>query len=181
MIGHTLLSEIINEKEIFETSIILEQLNKGVIKALKQGEYADDAQNDGMVVSLLRINKETGEICFSGANNSVFVVSNRKLKEIEGDIYNIGGYFSQGPDVVYTSHKIEAEKGSMIYLFTDGYQDQFGGDDNTKFMASRFERLMAEISPKTIPEQLSELTGEFEGWMGNRKQMDDVLVFGIRL
>ncbi|MBN2682179.1 MAG: tetratricopeptide repeat protein [Bacteroidales bacterium] len=181
MIGHTLLSEIVNEKEIFEPSEILYNLNKGVIKALKQGENADDAQNDGMVISLLKIDKNSGEIFFAGANNSIFLIKNRILKQVEGDIFNIGGYFSQKEEVVYNTHKLEFDKGTMIYLFTDGYKDQFGGEDNSKYMASRFENLLVGLSNKSIKEQLSELSGEFDGWVGNSQQMDDVLVFGIRV
>ena len=127
------------------------------------------------------------EVQIACANQSVYIINNGKIKEIEGDIFSIGGgILSKKSGQSFKNHSITIEKGAMIYLFTDGYQDQFGGKSDSggkgnKFMIHRFKKLLLDIHPLEIPEQLSQISSVYESWKGNLKQVDDILVMGIRV
>ncbi|MDO9185889.1 MAG: SpoIIE family protein phosphatase, partial [Bacteroidia bacterium] len=99
---------------------------------------------------------------------------------LTGDIFSIGGMFGRS-DINFTSKKINIQKGSTIYLFTDGFVDQFGGEKNTKFLSSRFEQLLKSIQQHNLEEQHKKLIVSFDDWKGNNKQLDDVLVVGIKI
>ncbi len=180
MIGNTLLNEIINVKKIFVLSEILEKLNYGVISALKQDDDANYIQNDGMDISICCIDKEKNELQIASANQIAYLVNNKQIKLIESDIYSIGETFPNKTKISFTNHIIKIEKGTTIYLFTDGYRDQYGGKQDTKFMEYRFRELIFENSHHNMNEQLKILDNTFEMWKGKNSQIDDVLILGIR-
>ena len=181
MIGTTLLNEITSEKEEQKPSAILEKLNKGVITALKQNlDGNPDSQDDGMDITICMINPEEKSIQFSCANHVVYIVYNDVIEVVEGDICSIGGLFS-AEDKGYSNHEFKYKPGTCVYMFSDGYQDQFGGVNNKKFMATRFKDLLFEIRNLPMPEQLEKLNSTFEEWKGTHRQIDDVLVVGVKL
>lgn len=181
MIGTTLLNEISSEKPGQKPSAILEKLNKGVITALKQNKDGNpDSQDDGMDVTICAINPEEKSIQFSCANHIVYIVNNNTIDTIEGDICSIGGLFS-AEDKGYSNHEFKYKPGTIIYMFSDGYQDQFGGKHNKKFMATRFKELLFENRHLPLEEQREMLDKTFEDWKGSHRQIDDVLVIGIKL
>ncbi len=191
MIGNTLLNEIVNNKKVYSPAKILEELNTGVVYSLKQGPGQEGSQDDGMDISMCCIDNKSpdsnNEIQIACANQMVYLINNDKIKEIEGDIFSIGGgTLSKKSGQRFTNHSITIEKGTTIYLFTDGYQDQFGGESASggkgkKFMTQRFKKLLLDIHKLEMQEQLNQISSAYESWKGNLKQVDDILVMGIRV
>jgi len=159
---------------------ILQQLNKGVSKMLNQTSGELGTQDDGMDISICAINQSNGEIRFAGANQSLCLVDKTGAKVIEGDLYSIGGMFAR-KEFVYTEKILKGEKGAMVYLFTDGFQDQFGGKENKKYLSSHLTGLLGNIRESSMLEQRKKLETEFDTWKGNNDQIDDVLIVGIKL
>jgi len=181
MIGNTLLNEIIHEDKLFSPSQILEKLHEGVCFALKQGKDQEHSRDDGMDITVCCYDKEKNNLQISCANHQALIIRDGEPEVIEGDIYSIGGAFMDLPDVKYTDNTIDIEKGLTLYMFSDGYYDQFGGQDGSKYMVSRFKELLAKNSSLSMDEQQTSLEKEFEDWKGSNNQVDDVLVVGVRV
>ena len=179
MIGNTLLNEIVNEKGITKPSDILAELNTGIKKALHQNGQ-ETHSDDGMDLSLVSIDPEKRRLSFAGAKRPLYIASNGVLNEIKGNPHGIGG----GRKKIikkFTPHGYTLKKGDTFYFFSDGYIDQFGGEEDEKFMIERFEKLLLDINHLTMKEQYSSLENSFEKWKGSGKQIDDVLVIGVRV
>ncbi|MES2396568.1 MAG: tetratricopeptide repeat protein [Bacteroidota bacterium] len=179
MIGNTLLNEIVNVKNIVEPEQILDRLNKGIVSLLHQGEEAT-TQDDGMDITILSIDRGNNEIEFAGANHFSYLFHQNRLETLKGDVFSIGGMFGRS-DINFTSKKIKVVEGNTVYLFTDGFIDQFGGEKNTKFLSGRFEQLLQSIQQYDIEQQQEKVKTAFDNWKGINKQLDDVLIVGIRL
>ena len=179
MIGSRLLNEIINEKKTLETDAILEKLNSGIKKVLRQ-EQTDNT--DGMDICLCRIEKnELGaEITFSGSKNSLFVYQSQKaeLSRIRGDRKAIGGNYFQ--DMHFTQTKISLQKGDVIYLTTDGFIDQ-NNKERKKYSTRRLMRYLNEIGKKVLSLQKKDLDNELDNWQGMEEQRDDITIMGVRI
>ena len=180
MIGNTLLNEIVNVKNILEPSKILNELNKGIVNLLNQSSTDSTTQDDGMDITIIAIDKTMQEMEFAGANHFSYLFNNSQFKTLKGDVFSIGGMFGRA-DINFTSQKIKIEKGSTIYLFTDGFVDQFGGEKNTKYLSSRFETLLQSIEQTKMEHQKESLITAFDNWKADNKQLDDVLVMGIKI
>ena len=181
MIGNTLLNEIVINEKIYTPAVILEKLNLGIIKALHQEVETDDVQSDGMNISICCIDKEKKLIEIANADQMAYLIRDCELITIDADIFSVGGNFSRKIEVSFTNKIFNYKEGDMLYLFSDGYQDQFGGDNNTKFMASNFKNLLSEVSKQDINKQFDIINKTFLEWKGNTRQIDDVLVIGVRL
>lgn len=177
MIGNSLLSEIINEKRITKPSEILDQLHAGVAKALQQHEAE---ANDGMDIAICAIDRESGTLEYAGANRNLWICENGILTETAGDKFPIGGRKTD-EERRFTGHLLKPAKGSMIYLSTDGFADQFGGPDGKKFRTKRFKELLQELGSLSASDQQKRLEETLVSWMGTAEQLDDVLVAGIRV
>lgn len=183
LIGNTLLHEIIMEKQLFDPGLILKHLNRGVLKALHQNKE-DAICRDGMEMSLCVIDKGQNTIQYAGAKNPVYIVNNKVLSIIKANIQSIGGrnlLSNKEPNVEFLTHTIPLQKDTCIYLFSDGYMDQFGGDLNTKFNNARFRQLLLNIQHLDMEKQKERLDETFQVWKGKGQQIDDILVIGIRL
>ncbi len=181
MIGTTLLNEICHKAKNQKPSSILEKLNKGIINALKQNKDGNpESQDDGMDITLCCIDKEDSSIQLSCANHIVYMINGDNIDSVEGDICSIGGLFS-AHDKGYANFEYKFKPGTKIYMFSDGYQDQFGGEHNKKFMATRFKELLYANRGLSMQEQFNVLDTTFEEWKGTNRQIDDVLVIGIEL
>lgn len=178
MIGNTLLNEIINEKNIFEPAEILNQLNEGIVQALHQD--SGSTQDDGMDVSVCVFNSGQKKTSFAGANHSCFIAENNHLEEIKGDIFSIGGAFSK-KDFSFSQKEISLEKNQSLFLFTDGYADQPGGEKRKKFQEKNLLHLLSSFESKQMAEQKDVLNNTMSDWKGNANQIDDMLVIGIRI
>lgn len=181
LIGNDYLDKIVNEKSITEANVILEELHTYIRKALKQEEN-DNA--DGMDIALVVYDRKQKTLDFAGAKNPLYYVEDNRLKIIKGDKFPIGGlFYRQGENPRFTCHQIDLSeyKPAMFYIFSDGYQDQFGGAKGKKFMVSQFKKLLLSISQKPIAEQRAQLEKTLKDWQGDYPQVDDILVIGFSL
>ncbi|MCK4664530.1 MAG: SpoIIE family protein phosphatase [Bacteroidales bacterium] len=181
MIGNSLLNMIINDNKIYVPSRILKRLNKEVVYALNQDENPDSLTQDGMDITICVIDKVRKEIIISSASQSCFVIVDKQVYSIKGDIFSIGGMFANHPLLNFKDHKIKIGKNTIVYLFSDGYQDQFGGPENTKFMSAQLKKILLKNHNLPMDMQVKEIDKEFRNWKGNKKQIDDVLVVGLKI
>lgn len=178
MIGFSQLNQIVSEAHIQMPSEILNILNIGVKHALKQsGGEGEQTSKDGMELALICYDKEKNIIEYSGANRPLYLFRNNELQEIKADKIPIGGSDIEG---TFTNHEIQIQKGDTLYIFSDGYPDQFGGENGKKFMTKRFKEKLSEILSFPMQEQKEKLNQVFEDWRGRLEQVDDVMVIGIR-
>jgi len=200
MLGSSFLREIVQKEYVTHTGVILKKLRKEIIKALKQkGEMGE--QKDGMDMAIISIDHETNIVQFSGANNPLYIIKSGKLK-IETEMDNAVKEFeldetsayklyeikpNKMPIAIYekmdnfTAHEIQLEKGDQLYMFSDGYADQFGGPKGKKFKYKPFKRLLLRNADKPMTEQKELLNTAFDNWKGNTEQIDDVVVVGIKM
>ena len=176
MLGVSLLNQIVREKQVKDPSQILEHLNEGVIKALKQEETEG---NEGMDILLCRFDLQYRRCEFAGANRPLWMIRNDELHEFKTDKLPIGGL--QFGEKKFNIQKIDLQKGDRLYLFTDGYADQFGGESGKKFMTKKLKELLIRISSRPVQVQKTLLANHFIEWKGEMEQVDDVLVAGIAI
>jgi serine phosphatase RsbU (regulator of sigma subunit) len=178
IIGNSLLNEIAHETTVTEPSQILNMLRDKIIQALKQ-RSGEQESKDGMDMMLCCIDKKNKKLSFSGANNPLYVIRNGELKEFKGNKQPIGVYGDELKP--FTNQEFDLCPGDLIYLFSDGYPDQFGGPRGKKFLYTRFKELLVSISPRSMEQQNSDLDRSFWDWKKDNEQVDDVLVIGIRI
>ncbi|MBA4239639.1 MAG: hypothetical protein C0448_02845 [Sphingobacteriaceae bacterium] len=178
MIGNTLLNQIVVERKILRPDLILNELRKEIIKSLKQGE--DSKSRDGMDLSLICLNSETNVLQVACANNPVWIIKeDGALLEIKPDKQPIG-YVSSTPQD-FSLNTIQLQKGDIVYQFSDGYADQFGGEKGKKFKYNQLKELLLNMKGFEMAQQLETLGTSFEKWRGALVQIDDVLVTGIKI
>ncbi|HEX8515916.1 MAG TPA: SpoIIE family protein phosphatase [Bacteroidia bacterium] len=175
VVGTSLLNKIVNEKHITKPAEILYNLNYGISRFFKQSN-----EKDGMDVALCSIDLTTGAIEFSGANRPMWIMHQSGLQEIKATKLSIGG-LRESDSSSYKTHKIKTEPGDMIYLFTDGILDQFGGEKDKKLMKSRFRNFIASLRFKHMIEQKAVIENFVNDWKGELDQVDDILVVGLKL
>jgi ligand-binding sensor domain-containing protein/serine phosphatase RsbU (regulator of sigma subunit) len=177
MIGNSLLNEIVYEKKIYEPAAILDYLNEGVRMSLKQNQQENETQ-DGMDISLISIERNILE--YAGAHRPLYLIRNGVLEEISADKFPIGG-MQKDEIKKFVNKKLELKKGDSIYMFSDGYVDQFGGEKGKKFMSKRFQELLLSVQEKSMEEQKNILNATIETWKNKTEQVDDILVAGVRV
>ncbi|MBL7111338.1 MAG: SpoIIE family protein phosphatase [Bacteroidales bacterium] len=177
MIGITLLNEIVRCKQIIRADQILNHLREKIIESLGQKGIIEEV-NDGMDGSVILLDIENKSLMFSGANSCLNLVRGNELLRIKGDRMPIS-YHGIMED--FTRQELSLEPGDMLYLFTDGYVDQFGGKEDKKFNHSAFGELLIEIHNRSSREQEELLSHTFDEWKGDLYQVDDVTVLGIRI
>jgi len=180
MIGDSLMNQIILDKGILEPDQILANMHIGIRTALKQSETLNQ---DGMDMSLCVIDKQAKTVEFAGAKNSLLYFQDKKLGEIKASIHGLGGWRDSRDDThLYPKHTLSyAENPLTLYMYSDGYQDQFGGPRNKKFMRRRFKELLHNIYQEPMHYQKDILYQNLNEWMRDERQMDDILVIGVRL
>lgn len=177
MIGLDLLEKTINEDNIDVPSKILGVLNKGLEKTFSREKNIGTIIRDGMDIGLCVIDKRRRKLTYTGAFFPLYLIRNNSLTEIKGDKIIIG----MNPDgMPYTDHEIDIFDNDIIYLFSDGYVDQFGGAENKKFMYRRFRYLLLNIHNYPMNDQKAILDENIRNWMGRNGQVDDILVIGFR-
>jgi phosphoserine phosphatase RsbU/P len=178
IVGHNQLNFALNVKNATRPDEILNALNEGVTKTLRQTRLSTSVR-DGMDISLLTIDYKNAKLNFAGANNPCFLLRNDELIQIKPDRFPIGGYMGEQLKE-FTNNEMDLQKGDVMYLFSDGYVDQFGGEDDSKFMVRRFRELLLKIYKEPMFEQKEILNQIHEEWRGKTVQIDDILVIGIR-
>ncbi|OFX44253.1 MAG: hypothetical protein A2046_14010 [Bacteroidetes bacterium GWA2_30_7] len=183
MIGNTLLNEIIVENKEYDTSKILGKLNSRILHVISQNDGKELSHIDGMDISIIKIDALNSIMYVAGANQSAYIVSDNQLITIDGDLQSIGGGLGYNVDAKFTTQKLNYRKDSTyIYLLSDGFQDQFGGTDNKKFMVSNLQKLILKCtSLDSFIEQKTYFANTFNNWKGNNKQIDDVLIVGLKV
>lgn len=185
MIGNTLLNQIVNEKHITMPSEILRQLNIGIYQALHQ-EKEETLSRDGMDIALCSIDYKNNQLEYAGAQNPLYMVSDNELTVVKADRQTIGGggMISKKENPLkreYTNHVIPIKENMCIYLFSDGYMDQFRGSDRKKFGIQKFKDLILANQSLSMQKQKELMLMEHENWKENAHQIDDILVIGLRL
>ncbi|MCF8299146.1 MAG: SpoIIE family protein phosphatase [Saprospiraceae bacterium] len=192
MLGISFLNEIVRKKEVINAADILNNLRSSIIEALKQtGEYG--TQKDGMDMSIIAINKDRKRALWAGANNPLWIIRNAninkefedpkdRIEEIKADKMPVAVHVKMDE---FTNHEIQVEAGDRLFLFSDGYPDQFGGPKGKKFMNKAFKRLLSKTSSMPMKQQGEQLKEELEKWMTaygeHYEQLDDITVIGLKI
>lgn len=175
MIGCNILNKIILDEGITQPDMILNRLNEEVRTALKQRENASETR-DGMDISIITI---TGtELQYAGAHRPLYLINNNELKEIKADKFSIGGI--QEEKRTFTNHVLTLQKNDLLYLSSDGFADQFGGESGKKLMTKNFKEKLLNLQNDPMQAQKMILDEWIENWKGMREQVDDILVIGIK-
>ena len=194
IIGHNSLNRIIDDFNLVHTGEILDKMNELVTTAVGNKSTEEISIRDGMDMSICSIDKKTNILEYSGAQNSLYLLrSNENILEgkepvFENDSINfyelkadkmaIGGGVN---NTSYKTHSIELKKEDTIYLFSDGYADQFGGPKGKKFMYKRFKKMLLDIQDKSMDDQLTHIDNRMKEWVGDMDQLDDICMMGVRI
>ena len=177
MIGTILLDDIVEKKGVHEPDQILTELHQDVVKALKQ-DRKEKASKDGMDIALCVFDENLKKVKFAGAFRPLIHIRNGAMTRIKADSAPIGGVGLHKPS--FSQHELTIEEGDAIYIYSDGFADQFGGSNNKKYMTKRFRAFLLSIAHFPMDEQLVRLRQELDQWKGQSDQVDDILVIGIR-
>ena len=175
IIGMNLLDRLVNEG-IYEPGVILNLMNKEVISTLKK-KLEQKHIKDGMDLSLCVIDKTRKFLSFAGAYNPAYIIRNNSIIQLKGERKSIGNDFEFDS---FTTQDIKLRQDDIIYLFSDGYTDQFGGMYGKKYKFKRFRNLLIAINELALPEQKIKLHQAFEEWKKDYEQIDDILIIGFR-
>lgn len=178
IMGISFLNEIANKKEVQTAAEALNQLRYSVITSLNQ-EGSESEAKDGMDISFCVFDFNKMKMQFAGAYNSLYMVRNGEIETIKADRMPIG--IHERDKEMFNNNDLEIQKGDQFYIMSDGYVDQFGGEDGKKFMAKRFKELLLNIYSKPMQEQQEIFEKELIKWRGDIEQVDDVLIIGIRV
>jgi ligand-binding sensor domain-containing protein/serine phosphatase RsbU (regulator of sigma subunit)/ABC-type amino acid transport substrate-binding protein len=176
MLGIAFLNEIVNKYEDIGPDEVLNLLRDNIVISLKQTGQVGGSR-DGLDMSLIVIDKKQNKVNFAGANNPLYYFRNGVLNEIKGDVMPIG---IDDKMASFVKHVFDIQTSDTLYIFSDGYSDQFGGPMNKKFMYKSFKRLLTKIQSEPMSEQVGILDETIEHWKGENDQTDDMVVIGIR-
>jgi serine phosphatase RsbU (regulator of sigma subunit)/soluble cytochrome b562 len=177
IVGHNGLEQALMNND--GPAEILNALNRGVSTTFHENEHKQKTK-DGMDIALCSLDYETRTLTYAGAFNPLFIARKGEVLITKADKFPIGS-FLDGAVKEFTEHEIQLEENDMVYVFSDGYQDQFGGSKGKKFMVRRFRELLAKISSKDPDDQHDILEKNFAEWKGKEEQVDDILIIGVRV
>ncbi|MBL4706271.1 MAG: tetratricopeptide repeat protein [Flavobacteriales bacterium] len=179
IIGNNFLRLCEKESTVNRPSEALEFINSGISKTLRQ-ELSESAIKDGMDMAFVAIDYPNMKLHFAGAKSPLYHIRNGELTEYKGDKHPIGAYL--GEELIpFSNHTIDMQTGDVIYLFSDGFADQFGGERGKKFMYKPFRELLKSICSLPMSEQNEIIKTTFHHWKGDFEQLDDVCLIGIRI
>lgn len=181
VLGFNLLTQAVKEKGLTSPATILKHLDIGINQSLRQ-TTEENAMKDGMDLSLCALNTKTLELSYAGAFNPLWVVKSatKELVEVKADKKAIGTNL-EGEAGLYKNTTLQLQEGDCIYVFTDGFADQFGGPKGKKFMYKPLKELVVSNSGKPMQNQLNILENTIYTWKGEHEQVDDILVIGVRV
>ena len=177
LVGHNILQDIINHSNIIEPAEIMNSLREGVINTLNADNSGKDTK-DGMDMTLCCINYTTFELQYAAAFNPLYIVRNGELIQHEANKFPIGKFIGEKQN--FTNHTIQLQKNDQVFVFSDGYADQFGGPKGKKFMVGNFRKLLTNVSKLSLKNQKETLETTLNNWQGEQEQVDDVLVIGVK-
>ncbi len=176
LINISILNELIIEREVARPDLILNEARTSIIKALNTGTNTES--KDGMDCVLCCFDFKNNTLEYASANNSFYIIREKELIVCKADKMHVGMGERKDP---FTYNKIELQENDIVYTFTDGYADQFGGDKGKKFKSKQQEELLLSICHLSMEEQKNILSQKFDGWKGKLEQVDDVLVIGVKI
>lgn len=199
MIGTILLNEIHNAKSIKSPELVLNELNRLIQLTLDSGEAQ---MSDGMDISFCTFNKTNKILSYSGANNGIWIISKQKklelktndsfyeieptivenefnLYEIKADKQPVGKFYNTGK--LFNLKEVQLVSGDLVYAYTDGFSDQFGGEKGKKYKPKQLKKLLLKIANLDLMAQKKELSKEFKDWKKNTEQVDDVCILGVKI
>jgi sigma-B regulation protein RsbU (phosphoserine phosphatase) len=180
IVGHDRLNYAVNVEDARRPAAILDSLNKGVTDTLRQAR-TEISVKDGMDIALLSIDFDSNKLEYAGAFNPLYLVRDSELQQFAPDKFPIGAFMGEELNK-FKNNEIDIKSGDVLYVFSDGYQDQFGGPKNKKFMTKRFREMLVEINDQPMKEQKETLNTRIYDWMGeDNDQVDDILIIGIRI
>jgi serine phosphatase RsbU (regulator of sigma subunit) len=177
-LGISTLDEIITNNTGLKANTVLNLLREKIKTSLHQTGKQGEA-TDGMDVAFCILHKNRKTLEFSGAYNPLFLFRSGQFMEYRADRMPIGIYY--GEKESFTNYEINVQKGDTIYIFSDGFADQFGGPKRSKYMKYNLKKLLSEINTKPMAVQRRILENEFENWKGSSNQIDDVTILGVRI
>jgi serine phosphatase RsbU (regulator of sigma subunit) len=177
MIGLEIINKTINDDNIEDPSAILSIMNRGLEKTFSREKNIGTIIRDGMDIGLCVIDRKRKKIGYSGAFFPLYLIRDNNLIEIKGDKLIIG---MNPAGLKYTNHELDIREDDILYIFSDGYVDQFGGTENKKFMYRRFRHLLMTIHRFPVSDQKSILEENIRTWMGSNPQVDDIMVIGFK-
>jgi len=179
MLGLSALNDIVKSLSTIKASLILDQLNEKLQEALHQGEEREINSREGMDLALCILELKTNMLQFAGAHNPMYYMRNNHLTIVPADSIELG---SPTPEVQkFTNNELQCEEDDFIYLFTDGFPDQFGGPDRKRYTYQRFREFLLTIHNESPENQKLLLENEIETWRGDYNQIDDMLVMGVKI
>lgn len=172
------LNEVIVNGKEYDTGKILDKVRNQIVSILRT--KGTDSRKDGMDVALIKVNRTTKEVQFSGAHNPLWILKKHgtDIEQIKADKQPVGAFENAQP---FTSHIIQLAAGDTLYMFSDGYQDQFGGDKGKKFKAANLKQLILDNKNQNMEQQHQVLKTAFHDWKGDLEQVDDVVLIGLKL
>lgn len=179
IVGNNQLNYAINVLGLEKPDEILNNVNEGVTRALRQTRITSSVK-DGMDIALVAIDKKAKKLEYAGAYNPLYLMRGNELVQVKADKFPVGGFMGEKLRN-FTLHEFEIAENDMIYIFSDGYADQFGGPEYSKFLVKRFRDLIEKIHQEPVGIQKEILNQILEDWRGDTPQIDDILVIGIRL
>jgi PAS domain S-box-containing protein len=180
LIGYFLLNDVVRTQKEYNTGKILDLLNLGVTKTLRQDSGTKEVTTrDGMDIALCRINLSNNEVQYAGAHRPLYVVQNGELTVIDGDKAPIGGGQLKKRDS-FNCTTLNLVKGNQFYVFSDGVADQFGGTEGKKYSPRRIREVIVANQGLSMPEMQKAIFDDFDAWKGTTKQTDDLLMIGVR-
>jgi serine phosphatase RsbU (regulator of sigma subunit) len=175
MSGHAYLNQIVNVQKIYSPDLILTELHNNIIRTLQKNETQN---RDGMDAVICVIDKINHQIEFSGAKNPLVYIKNSEISIIKGNKESVGeGVLS----VHFEKHTIPTDREAMYYIFSDGYEDQFGGAFGRKILRKNFYELLKKVHQEPLDIQKNKLADYFMDWKGTGMQIDDVLLIGFKV
>ncbi|OFX20140.1 MAG: hypothetical protein A2041_10530 [Bacteroidetes bacterium GWA2_31_9b] len=178
MLGVSFINEIVNKHDVIYAGDILTHLRSDVKRTLSQTGKEGEAK-DGMDIALCIVDIENMKMQYAGAYNPMFMFRNNELIEYKADRMPIGIYVKEKES--FTNNEIDLQKGDVFYLFSDGYQDQFGGETGEKFKTKNFKEYLLQIHQKPMAEQRELLNANIDKWRGRWEQVDDIIILGIKI
>jgi serine phosphatase RsbU (regulator of sigma subunit)/Tfp pilus assembly protein PilF len=177
VVCHNALNRAVKEYKLIEPAAILEKTTELVIETFKKSEGNKNIR-DGMDIALCSINFNTKQLQYSGANNPLYIIREGGLIETKGNKQPVGNYYKKEP---FINHTVKLNENDVIYTFSDGYADQFGGPKGKKFMYKQFKELLISINDLSMSEQHNKIEKVFNQWKGDTFQIDDVCVIGVKI
>ena len=179
IVGHDQLNYAVNVIGARKPADILNALNHGVTRTLRQTSK-EGSVKDGMDIALCGIDYANRKLQYAGAFNPLYLIRDNELIQVDANKFPVGAFVGEELQE-FTNNEIDLQVGDVFYIFSDGYQDQFGGPKNKKFMTNRFRELLLEISPHPMEKQQEILEQRFFDWKKDLVQVDDILVIGLKI